>query len=61
MRRYVLFLGFFSILLLVLLGISAALVQAGSVRTPGHWALGWAAMVPMGAYLILSLRELLKR
>ena len=61
MRRFVIFLGLFSLLLLVLLGVSAAMVQNGSMRTPGHWALGWGAVVPMGAYFVLSLRELVRK
>ena len=60
-RRFVIFLGLFSLLLLGLLAVSAMLVQKGVVRTTGHWALGWAAVLPMSAYVVLSLRELVRR
>ncbi len=59
-RRLVLFLGLLSLLLVVALAATAGLVQAGILRPIGHGNLGWAAALPILAYLILSLRALLR-
>ena len=60
-RRFVIFLGIFSGLVLLALVVTAALVQAGSLRADAHWELGWAFVIPFFAYLWLSLREIVKR
>lgn len=61
MRRFVLFLGLFSALSLVLLTATAVLVQRGTLRAEAHWELGWGFALPFAAYLVLSLRELSRR
>ena len=60
-RRFVLFLGLFSLLTLGLLAASGALVEAGALQVKGHSVLAWVALLPMAAYTVLSLRELMKQ
>ena len=51
----------FSIFALGLLVSSAGLVQLGIIRTVAHWTIAWGAVLPMGAYFVLSLRELARK
>ncbi len=60
MTRFVVFLGIFSLLLVVGLIVSAALVELGELRTLGHSNLGWASGLVLLAYVILSLRLILR-
>jgi hypothetical protein len=60
-RRFVLFLGLFSLFALALLAASGELVERGVMHVKGHTVLAWSTLFPMAAYTILSLRELLKR
>ena len=58
--RGLVFLGIFSLLLVVMLAVTAVLVQMGVVKTLAHGNLGWAAMVPLVLYVVLSLRHILQ-
>ena len=60
MRRFVLFLGLFSLLALGLLAASGELVERGVLSGSGHTVLAWSVLAPMAAYIVLSVRELLK-
>lgn len=55
-RRWLLFLGVFSLLLVALVGGSSLLVQADVLRVRGHVVIGVASLAPLVAYLVLSLR-----
>ena len=55
-RRLLLFLGVFSLLLVVLVGGSSLLVQADVLRVRGHIVIGLASLGPLVLYLVLSLR-----
>jgi hypothetical protein len=59
-RRLLLFLGIFSILLVAMVAVSAAAVQADLLRVRGHVVLGVAAVGPLAAYLLLSLRYIVR-
>jgi len=60
-RRFVIFLGLFSLLCTALLVLSAVLVEIGVMRSAGHVWLAWAAAVPMLLYFLLSLRLIVKK
>lgn len=60
MTRFVVFLGFFSLLLVLGLIASAVLMQLGILRGLGHANLGWGSGLVIVAYLVLSLRLLLR-
>lgn len=59
-RRLLLFLGVFSILLVALVAASAAAVQADLLRVRGHVVIGVASVGPLAAYLLLSLRYIVR-
>jgi hypothetical protein len=60
-RRFVIFLGLFSLLSVSLLVVSAGMVQTGILRTIAHGVLGWGAAIPLLAYLVLSLRMIIAK
>lgn len=55
-RRLLLFLGVFSLILVILIGTSSLLVQTNVLRVRGHVVLGLASLGPLVVYLVLSLR-----
>lgn len=59
-RRFIVFLGLFCLIVVVLLAGSAAMVQLGWMRSLGHRNVGWAAVPPLFLYLVLSLRFILR-
>lgn len=61
MRRFVIFLGLFSLLSVSLLIVSAGMVQTGVLRTIAHAVLGWGTALPLLAYLVLSLRLIIRK
>ena len=55
-RRFLVFLGLFSILALALVVTTAGLAGANVLKVRGHVTLGWLALLPIAAYLVLSVR-----
>jgi len=60
MRRLLVFLGLLSLLLVLGLTVSAALVQLGFLRSLGHGNVGWMSVPILVLYLVLSLRWVMR-
>jgi hypothetical protein len=60
MTRAVIFLGVFSLLLVLGLTASAVLVELGVLRSLGHSNLGWASAPIFLLYVVLSLRWIVR-
>ena len=59
-RRFIVFLGLFNLIAVAMLAGSAAMVQLGWMKTLAHRNVGWAAVIPLFAYLVLSLRLIVR-
>ena len=59
-RRFLVFLGLFAILSLAIVVGSVGLVQVDVLRIRGHVTVGWVGLLPLVAYLLLSLRYILR-
>lgn len=58
--RAVIFLGVFSLLLVLGLTASAMLVELGVLRSLGHSNLGWASTPIVLLYVVVSLRLIIR-